>query len=276
MSRSRSSPTATATRSISANAIARCSAGIRRSSRRRRRRRSRRSCASAWARRRCARRRRSTTRAPARWSSCSTRDGAFYFMEMNTRLQVEHPVTEAITGLDLVALQLDIAAGKPLAIEQEDVVFSGHAIEARLCAEDPPNGFMPQSGTLALWAPSPALRVEHGLRSGAEISPFYDSMIAKLIAHGADREAARAKLIHGLERDARAWLAHQPGFPESTVWRTPSSLPARRRPASSATIPPRCFPTAARKKRRRRCASRRCSARRPMSASPMASRAPCG
>jgi geranyl-CoA carboxylase alpha subunit len=125
-------------------------------------------------------------------------DGAFFFMEMNTRLQVEHPVTEAITGLDLVALQLEIAAGKPLAIKQEDVVFSGHAIEARLCAEDAPNGFMPQSGTLALWAPSPAVRVEHGLRSGAEISPFYDSMIAKLIAHGADREAARAKLTHGL------------------------------------------------------------------------------
>ena len=125
-------------------------------------------------------------------------DGAFFFMEMNTRLQVEHPITEAITGLDLVALQLEIAAGKPLAIKQEDVVFSGHAIEARLCAEDAPNGFMPQSGTLALWAPSPAVRVEHGLRSGAEISPFYDSMIAKLIAHGADREAARAKLMHGL------------------------------------------------------------------------------
>ncbi|MDE3176115.1 MAG: acetyl-CoA carboxylase biotin carboxylase subunit [Pseudomonadota bacterium] len=125
-------------------------------------------------------------------------DGAFYFMEMNTRLQVEHPVTEAITGLDLVALQLDIAAGKPLAIKQEDVAFSGHAIEVRLCAEDPANGFMPQSGTLSLWAPSPALRVEHGLRSGVEISPFYDSMIAKLIAHGANREAARAKLMHGL------------------------------------------------------------------------------
>jgi geranyl-CoA carboxylase alpha subunit len=125
-------------------------------------------------------------------------DGAFYFMEMNTRLQVEHPVTEAITGLDLVAMQLDIAAGRPLTIKQEDVSFSGHAIEARLCAEDPANGFMPQSGALTLWAPSPALRVEHGLRSGAEIPPYYDSMIAKLIAHGADREAARRKLVRGL------------------------------------------------------------------------------
>jgi geranyl-CoA carboxylase alpha subunit len=126
------------------------------------------------------------------------RDGAFYFMEMNTRLQVEHPVTEEITGLDLVAMQLDVAAGRPLALKQEEVRFSGHAIEVRLCAEDPPNGFMPQSGALSLWAPSLALRVEHGLRSGAEIPPFYDSMIAKLVAHGPDRDAARRKLARGL------------------------------------------------------------------------------
>ena len=125
-------------------------------------------------------------------------DGAFYFMEMNTRLQVEHPVTEAITGLDLVAMQLDIAAGRPLAMKQEDVTFSGHAIEVRLCAEDPPHGFLPQSGTLALWAPSPAVRVEHGLRSGSEIPPYYDSMIAKLIAHAPNRDAARLKLARGL------------------------------------------------------------------------------
>ncbi|HXT05866.1 MAG TPA: acetyl-CoA carboxylase biotin carboxylase subunit [Roseiarcus sp.] len=125
-------------------------------------------------------------------------DGAFYFMEMNTRLQVEHPVTEAITGFDLVTMQLDIAAGRPLAMKQQEVTFSGHAIEVRLCAEDPPNGFLPQSGTLALWAPSPAVRVEHGLRSGSEISPYYDSMIAKLIAHGPNRDAARLKLARGL------------------------------------------------------------------------------
>jgi geranyl-CoA carboxylase alpha subunit len=125
-------------------------------------------------------------------------DGAFYFLEMNTRLQVEHPVTEAITGLDLVALQLEIAAGKPLRLQQEDVVFSGHAIEARLCAEDPANGFLPQSGTLALWAPSPALRVDHGLRSGGVVPPFYDSLLAKFVAHGPDRDAARLRLIQGL------------------------------------------------------------------------------
>ncbi len=99
-------------------------------------------------------------------------DGAFYFMEMNTRLQVEHPVTEMIAGVDLVALQLDIASGQPLALKQEDVKLSGHAIEVRLCAEDPELDFMPQSGALSLWAPSRALRVEHGLRSGSQNSAF--------------------------------------------------------------------------------------------------------
>ncbi|MCL2429700.1 MAG: acetyl-CoA carboxylase biotin carboxylase subunit [Alphaproteobacteria bacterium] len=126
-------------------------------------------------------------------------DGRFYFMEMNTRLQVEHPVTEAVTGLDLVALQFEIAAGRQLPIRQEDVRFCGHAIEVRLCAEDPEQGFAPQSGTLSLWSPSPALRIEHGLRRGADVPPFYDSMIAKLVAHGSDRDAARRKLIRGLE-----------------------------------------------------------------------------
>ncbi|MEZ5651120.1 MAG: acetyl-CoA carboxylase biotin carboxylase subunit [Burkholderiaceae bacterium] len=127
------------------------------------------------------------------------RDGQYYFMEMNTRLQVEHPVTEAITGLDLVALQLSIAAGDPLPIRQEDVRFQGHAIEVRLCAEDADAGFTPQSGTMALWHPPPRLRVEHALASGTEIPPYYDSMIAKIIAHGATREAARRQLVSGLE-----------------------------------------------------------------------------
>ncbi|HVO07515.1 MAG TPA: acetyl-CoA carboxylase biotin carboxylase subunit [Burkholderiaceae bacterium] len=126
------------------------------------------------------------------------RDGLFYFMEMNTRLQVEHPVTEAITGLDMVALQLRIAAGEPLPILQADVRRDGHAIEVRLCAEDAARDFMPQSGTLALWQPSPRLRVEHALQSGTEITPHYDSMVAKIIGHGANRDEARRKLIAGL------------------------------------------------------------------------------
>jgi geranyl-CoA carboxylase alpha subunit len=125
--------------------------------------------------------------------------GNFYFMEMNTRLQVEHPVTEAITGLDLVELQLRIAGGEPLGLEQEDITFSGHAIEVRLCAEDVAHDFMPQSGRMALWRTPAEIRVEHALQSGSEIPAFYDSMIAKFISHGATREEARRKLIHGLE-----------------------------------------------------------------------------
>ncbi|WP_426391146.1 acetyl/propionyl/methylcrotonyl-CoA carboxylase subunit alpha [Variovorax sp. R-27] len=126
-------------------------------------------------------------------------EGQYWFMEMNTRLQVEHPVTEAVTGLDLVELQLRVAAGEPLPLAQQDVRITGHAIEVRLCAEDPQQGFMPQSGTLAAWRPSAALRTEHALRDGAAVPPFYDSMIAKLVAHGRTREEARHRLIAGLQ-----------------------------------------------------------------------------
>jgi geranyl-CoA carboxylase alpha subunit len=127
------------------------------------------------------------------------REGNFYFMEMNTRLQVEHPVTEAVTGLDLVELQLRVAAGEPLPLTQEQVRYEGHAIEVRLCAEDADHGFMPQSGTVALWKMPAQLRVEDALRSGAEIPPYYDSMIAKIISHGRTRDEARRKLAAGLE-----------------------------------------------------------------------------
>ncbi|MDM0030601.1 acetyl-CoA carboxylase biotin carboxylase subunit [Variovorax sp. J22P271] len=127
------------------------------------------------------------------------REGNFYFMEMNTRLQVEHPVTEAVTGLDLVELQLRVAAGEPLPLTQAQVRFEGHAIEVRLCAEDADQGFMPQSGTVALWKMPAQLRVEDALRSGAEIPPYYDSMIAKIISHGRTRDEARRKLAAGLE-----------------------------------------------------------------------------
>ncbi len=127
-------------------------------------------------------------------------DSQFYFMEMNTRLQVEHPVTEAITGLDLVELQLRAAAGEALPLRQEEVTFTGHAIEVRLCAEDAAQGFMPRSGRMSRWEMPEGLRVEHALQSGAEIPPYYDSMIAKLISSGATREEARARLISGLEQ----------------------------------------------------------------------------
>jgi len=126
-------------------------------------------------------------------------DGKFWFMEMNTRLQVEHPVTEALTGHDLVEWQLRVAAGEPLPVRQEDVKFSGHAIEVRLCAEDPAKDFLPQGGRLVLWQPSTAVRVDHALESGSEIPPYYDSMIAKLIAHAPSRDAARERLASALD-----------------------------------------------------------------------------
>ncbi|MGB8398876.1 acetyl/propionyl/methylcrotonyl-CoA carboxylase subunit alpha, partial [Bradyrhizobium sp.] len=138
--------------------------------------------------------------------------GEFYFMEMNTRLQVEHPVTEAITGLDLVELQLRVAGGEPLGLEQEDIEFSGHAIEVRLCSEDAGHDFMPQSGRMALWQTPDGIRVEHALRSGAEIPPFYDSMIAKIISRGATRDEARGRLICALEQTAAFGVTTNQGF----------------------------------------------------------------
>ncbi|HET9349983.1 MAG TPA: biotin carboxylase N-terminal domain-containing protein [Burkholderiales bacterium] len=126
-------------------------------------------------------------------------DGKFWFREMNTRLQVEHPVTEAVTGYDLVEWQLRVADGEPLPARQEDVKLSGHAIEVRLCAEDPERDFLPQAGTLALWRPSQAVRVDHALESGTAIPPYYDSMLAKFIAHAPTRDAARTQLAAALD-----------------------------------------------------------------------------
>jgi geranyl-CoA carboxylase alpha subunit len=127
--------------------------------------------------------------------------GKFYFLEMNTRLQVEHPVTEAVTGLDLVAWQLRVAAGETLPLAQHDVHFRGHAMEARLYAEDPYQNFLPQSGTLIEWRPAAGqgVRIDHGLTADQTVSPFYDPLLAKLIAHGENREEARRRLVMALE-----------------------------------------------------------------------------
>jgi 3-methylcrotonyl-CoA carboxylase alpha subunit len=138
------------------------------------------------------------------------RDGGFHFMEMNTRLQVEHPVTEMITGLDLVEWQLRVAAGERLPLAQEDLRVKGHAFEARVYAEDPTRDFLPITGRLThlgLPEPSPSVRVDAGVRSGDEITPYYDAMIAKLIVHGSDRGEALATLRSALAHLEVAGLA---------------------------------------------------------------------
>ncbi|MBW2456449.1 MAG: acetyl-CoA carboxylase biotin carboxylase subunit [Deltaproteobacteria bacterium] len=128
------------------------------------------------------------------------RDGAFHFLEMNTRLQVEHPVTELVTGVDLVEWQLRVAAGEPLPLSQGDIRLTGHAVEARLYAEDPAQGFLHQTGEVLQWrVPAGAdVRVDHAVEVGGVISPHYDPMIAKVIAHGASRDDACRKLAAAL------------------------------------------------------------------------------
>ena len=123
----------------------------------------------------------------------------FYFLEFNTRLQVEHPVTELITGIDLVEWQLRIAQGEPLPQRQGEIPRHGHAIEVRLCAEEPADGFLPRAGTILLWEASPAARCDAALASGSLVSPHYDSMLGKVVAHGADRAQAIARLALALE-----------------------------------------------------------------------------
>ncbi|HEX3193483.1 MAG TPA: biotin carboxylase N-terminal domain-containing protein [Streptosporangiaceae bacterium] len=132
------------------------------------------------------------------------RDGGFYFLEMNTRLQVEHPVTEEVTGLDLVELQLRIAEGEPLPASARQARISGHAIEVRLYAEDVPAGFVPTTGTLHRFAfpATPGIRVDTGFRDGSVVSPHYDAMLAKVIAHGRTRADAARRLARALGRAA--------------------------------------------------------------------------
>jgi geranyl-CoA carboxylase alpha subunit len=122
----------------------------------------------------------------------------FFLMEMNTRLQVEHPVTEALAGIDLVEWQLRIARGEPLPLQQQDVTLRGHAIEVRLCAED--EHFVPHAGTVQRFVPPPGLRFDHALREGTVVPPYYDSMLGKLVAHGATRDEAIARLASALDR----------------------------------------------------------------------------
>ena len=151
-------------------------------------------------------------------------DGSFYFLEMNTRLQVEHPVTELVTGRDLVADQLRIAAGEPLGFTQDEVAFDGHAIEARLYAEDAEHGFLPATGTIVAleWPSGAGVRVDAGVDAGDEVTPHYDPLLAKVIAHGNDRAEALARLtaaldstlVLGLRTNLRflRWLLRQPFF----------------------------------------------------------------
>ena len=169
-------------------------------------------------------------------ASNGLRPDRFYFMEMNTRLQVEHPVTESITGIDLVEWQISVAAGNPLPLQQEELNIDGHAIEARIYAEDTENEFLPATGKLDYLAFDKSARIDTGVRQGDLISPFYDPMIAKLIVHGIDRSAAIAKLKNALNRTRISGCTSNIGFlgrlaalPEFSVGDVQTGLIAQRR-----------------------------------------------
>ena len=146
----------------------------------------------------------------------------FYFLEMNTRLQVEHPITEMVTGIDLVEQQIRIAAGEPIAFGQEDVARNGWAMECRIYAEDPARGFVPSIGRLSRYREPPAsdtCRVDAGVDEGSEISMFYDPMIAKLVVHGPDRPAAIAAMRDALDRYEITGVAHNASFLNAVLGR---------------------------------------------------------
>ena len=141
--------------------------------------------------------------------------GEFYFIEVNTRIQVEHPVTEMVTGLDLIRLQIEIAQGGRLPEAQPQQ--KGHAIEARLYAEDPANDFLPSTGALHVWRPpetSPGLRIDSGVEEGSEIGIYYDPLLAKIIAYAEDRPSAIRKLTHVLRNFGCARCADKPRVPD--------------------------------------------------------------
>jgi len=132
------------------------------------------------------------------------RKGDFYFMEMNTRIQVEHPVTEMVTGIDLIAEQLHIAGGDPISIKQEDIQLRGHAIECRINAEDSTHNFRPSPGQITGWLPpgGPGVRIDSHVYTGYDIPPFYDSLIGKVIAWGHNRDAALKRMKRALNECA--------------------------------------------------------------------------
>ncbi|MEL0074675.1 MAG: biotin/lipoyl-containing protein, partial [Ilumatobacter sp.] len=173
--------------------------------------------------------------------------GDYFFLEMNTRLQVEHPVTEEVTGLDLVELMIRVAEGEPLPITQDDITLSGHAVEARVNAEDPANGFAPQIGSVSHLVVPSGVRWDSAVVAGSEVTPYYDAMVAKLIVTGSDRATALRRLGSALDELVLGGLVTNTGFQRWLIDREPvrdgrvttrfldeTELPSRPEPAAAA------------------------------------------